>query len=88
MGVTPSGLRDKPRVRQDDVKYLDSFRLLACSRGWGESGPQPITVVDVHAYLLLIEESEVDERLRFLRFVQGMDSVYLDHIAKKAAAKK
>lgn len=45
-----------------------------------------VSIADVWAYLALTEEDNVAERLKFLRIIQGMDSVYLKHAATKQAA--
>lgn len=56
------------------------------SRGFGYGGPLAITVADVWAYLAMIEEDDVAERLKFLRIIQGMDRTFVDHEMKKRAA--
>ena len=86
MGITPSGLTERPAIRQEDLPYLDGYRFLTRSRAFGEYGPLPISMTDVLAYLELVKEDGVDERLRFLRYVQDMDGVYLEHAAKLAEA--
>jgi hypothetical protein len=88
MGITPSGLLNRPVVHRDDTKYLDGYRFLTRSRAHGEAGPLPIAVSEVQAYLMLIEEDRVEERLRFLRYVQEMDGAYLDHAVQVAESRK
>jgi hypothetical protein len=85
MGITPSGLRDRPSLDKGDHTHLDGYRFLTRSRTYSEVGPNPITVSEVRSYLQLVEEDRVEERLKFLRFVQDMDSVYLEHAAAKQA---
>lgn len=82
-GVTPQGLLEKPALRHDVKDYWEGFWILHNSRGVGFSGPNPISVSEVQAYLCLIEEDRMSERLRILRIVQSMDSAYLSHVAKK-----
>lgn len=86
MGITPKGLADRPTLTNDDLPYLEGFRRLDRGRAYGQVGPMPITVVDVQAYLSLIKEEEVGERLRFLNTIQTMDSTYLGHASKKSEA--
>lgn len=84
MGVTPSGLAERPVVHQEDRPYLDGFWALARGRAHGQFGPSPIPVTEVQAYLALVKECGVDERMKFLRLVQKMDTVYLEHAATLA----
>lgn len=84
MGVTPQGLASRPPVMDEDLPYLSGFRALSRCRVQGQYGPRAITMVDIQAYLLLTHEEGVEERLKFLRIVQDMDGVYLDHAANQA----
>lgn len=86
MGIAPRGLADRPALNNNDLPYLDGFRHLGRGRAYGQFGPMPITISDVQAYLSLIKEEEVGERLRFLNVVQAMDSTYLAHASKKSEA--
>lgn len=88
MGITPSGLANRPSITSDDAQYLNGFRHLTHSRAYGQYGPLPITLTDVLSYLHLIDEENVGERLKFLRVIQNMDGVYLEHAAKKAEQSK
>lgn len=49
----------------------------------GYSGPNPIAIADVAAYLSLVNEDSVTERMRTLRLVQMMDTIYLNHVTEK-----
>lgn len=88
MGVTPSGLANRPSITNDDTPYLDGFRHLDRSRVYGQYGPLAITLTDVLSYLQLITEENVEERLKFLRVIQNMDGVYLEHAAQKSELSK
>lgn len=77
MGITPVALLDRPELEAGDLPYLDGFRSLNGSRAYGQFGPMPISIADVHAYLMLVGEDRVEERLRFLSVMQGMDGVFL-----------
>lgn len=85
MGITPSGLLERPDLLNEDLNYLDGYRFLTRSRTYGEAGPNPVAIADVQAYLSIIREDDVEERLKFLRLVQELDQVYLSHSAEKLA---
>lgn len=84
IGVTPSGLKNRPDVQEQDLPYLDSFRLLTRSREYGQSGPQPIRLTEIKAYLDMVGEDRVEERMKLLRIVQEMDHTYLEFAAKQS----
>ena len=88
MGIIPSGLTNRPSTTSDDAQYLDGFRHLTRSRAYSQYGPLAITLTDVLSYLHLIREENVEERLKFLRLIQGMDGVYLEHAAQKSESSK
>lgn len=84
--MTPSGLASRPEVEPDDLRYLDAFRALDRSRAGGHGGPLPLSIQEVHAFLLLVGEGRADERLKFLRMMQRMDDVFLKHAQAKMEA--
>lgn len=85
MGITPAALLDRPGLEAaEDLPYLDGFRALNGSRPYGQFGPMPIPIADVHAYLMLVGEDRVEERLRFLSVMQSMDGVFLKHEAERS----
>lgn len=87
MGITPRGLSERPVVHHEDSEYLDAYRYLTRSRAHGEAGPLPISLCEMHAYLLIVKEQQVDVRLRFVKYIQDLDSVYLDHATKTLEAR-
>jgi len=48
----------------------------------GYSGENPIAVSEIKAYLDIREELNVEERVRVLNLVRGLDCVYLAHGAE------
>jgi len=82
-GVTPQSLRSRPEMLTGSGRYLEAFWTLSRGRGQGLSGPLPIAVSEVLAYLTMIEEYSVSERLRILRLIQSLDGAYLDYAASK-----
>lgn len=86
--MTPSGLSSRPDTEPEDKPYLEGFRALNGSRAGGFAEKPPLQVSEVVAYLHLIGEDRPGERLKFLRVMQLMDGVFLNHEAKKAAAEK
>lgn len=84
LGVIPSGLKNRPDVLEQDLPYMEGFRFLTRSRGYGQAGPHPIKVSEVKAYLDTVGEDSVEERLKLLRIVQDMDHTYLEFAANQS----
>lgn len=84
MGVTPLGLRDRPDLLEKDMPYLESFRFLSRNREYMKAGAQPVRLAEVKAYLDMVGEDRVEERLKLLRIVQDMDKTYLEFAAKQS----
>lgn len=81
------GMPDKPKLKYGDRHYLDAFYHLHYSRDYGSmGGARAIKMAEILAYLDLIGESGRDERPRFMRVIQLLDSVYLKYAAEKAKA--
>ena len=50
---------------------------------WSEVGPQPVMISEVAAYLGIIGIDDPYTKQKYLRLVQAMDRVELQHIARK-----
>lgn len=74
----------EPKLKRFDQAYLDAFFSLSHSRqSAGMGGPSPILVSEILAYLALEGIDSRDERLKYLRIVQLLDSVFLNDAADK-----
>ena len=74
----------RPALRSDCIKYFDAFRYLGASRMWSEVGPQAIQVSEVTAYLKdIVGIKSHRTRQKYLRLVQSMDRVEMQHIQSK-----
>jgi hypothetical protein len=85
-GLTPAPLLSKPKLKPHDHRYLLAYNVLNRSRQWGMSAPQPIQISEAAAYLSLIDV-DAQYRPRYLRLIQDLDGVFLEHAAEKAAQK-
>lgn len=85
-GIKPQALQTKPDLDVRCLKYWEGFWVLSRSRGMistaAAASPAPIPVSEVLAYLNLLYESSVMERIKFLRFMQLMDTEYLTYHAE------
>jgi len=73
----------RPALRYDCIKYMDAFSYLGASRLWSEVGPQPIQVSEVESYLGIAGIEDPYTKMKYLRLVQRMDRVEMQHIARK-----
>lgn len=48
------------------------------------AGPLPVPVSEILAYCLLFQIDNLTERERIFKYVNRLDSVYLDHAAKSS----
>ena len=78
----------RPALRSDCIKYFDAFRYLGASRMWSEVGPHAIQVSEVAAYVGMAGITDPYTKLKYLRLVQAMDRVELEHINRKTVSKR
>lgn len=81
-GITPVALLNRPRLQPKDVPFRDAFYALSNSRPASMGGAGAIPVSEVLAYLQLVGIVSVAARSKYLRLVQAMDQVFLDHMAQ------
>lgn len=67
--------------------YFDAFRFLGASRLWNEVGPQPIPASEMFAYLDGFQIKGMEEREKYLKFIQALDGVELKLFYEKQKAK-
>lgn len=73
-----------PKILKKDESYLDAFQ--ACSRSrqpGGMGGSGPILISEVEAYLRLLGIDSPPERLKYLKVIQNLDSIYLADAAER-----
>lgn len=87
-GVHHPAKTREPALRSDCIPYFDAFRFLGASRKWSQVGPQPIEMKEIMALLVDgLGIDDADERMKYVRLIQGMDRVELNYRAEKAATK-
>lgn len=85
-GEDPSSfpiLNSKPELFRDLVWIWEAYMVLSTSRQNGMSGPQPISISDIHSFMLIQDVNDMEDRELLLHHVQHMDNVFrADHIAR------
>ena len=84
-GVVPAALASRPTLKKEDLPYQGAFLSLHSARTFGMSGPDPIRVTEVLAYLELVGIASPEHRAKYLRLIQTQDAVFLENHAEKAA---
>lgn len=88
-GIQAKPLRERPRLKREDWRYLEAFETVAASRQAGMAGACALTLQDILAYLEIFRVEEPHRRARFTRLIQAMDGAYLEHqAAEQAKAQK
>lgn len=84
----PSGYTSRPRLKEVDAPFIDAFYTLSAARASGMGGVNPIPISEVLAYLTLVGIASAEQRSKYLRLIQRLDSTYLTHMAEKAEQNK
>jgi hypothetical protein len=66
-------------VRQ--YHYYTAYQAVSRSRNVSMAGPLPIPISEILAYFIMFEITNLSERERILKFVNQLDSIYLEHVA-------
>ena len=83
----PAPLANRPKLEPEDQAYVEAFQCLNAARSYNMSGPNPLAVGEMIAYLRDLTAFDLlGQRKRFVRFMQTMDEVLLTHHADKAEA--
>ena len=86
-GVMPAPLANRPKLEPEDQAYVEAFQCLSAARSYNMSGPNPLAVGEMMAYLRGLTAFDLlGQRKRFVRFMQMMDEAVLAHHADKAEA--
>lgn len=78
--MNPKALDSRPEIYPWMGEYVEAFTLLGSKRPSG-FGPSPISLSDIHAYVLMFGCSDL---IQFIRLITDMDSAYLVESDKKA----
>ena len=80
-GVKPGPLLTRPKLKVQDVSYLDFFNTLAGARTMGMSAPNPIQVSEVLALCCLQGIASIEDKSKYLQTTQRLDIAYRAHWA-------
>lgn len=81
-------LQSRPTLTQWVIEYWEAFQILGNSRIPHQGAIGPIPLTEIVAYMDAIYLRDVDERLRMIKMIQSLDSVYTKHVNDKAAHKR
>lgn len=79
----PAPLLSQPELPETTAAALHAFLFLSECRSMSYSAPNPITVSDMMAYIVV---NPICDALRFFSLVRALDRVFLDWHAAKAKA--
>jgi hypothetical protein len=83
-GIVPKALQRRPLAHSDCTKYRDTFRVLTTGRPYNQAGIMPLTVDSIILYVRgALGEDDYTEVQTYIRLMQSMDGVFLEHIRKK-----
>jgi hypothetical protein len=85
-GHVHPALATKPALRRDCLRYYEVYRALSASRIWNQVGPQPFQVSEILALVEATGIYEPDTKLKYLRLVQILDRVAIEHYTTKRAS--
>jgi hypothetical protein len=86
-GVEVQALQNRPSLTQWVLDYWNGFQVLSGSRSIHQGGVGPIPLTEIVAWMEAIYLRDVDERLKTIRMIQSLDSVYVMHVNDKAKRK-
>lgn len=83
-GVTPRGLLNRPRLRDDCLDYVTAYHLAEGSRQQGYGGPQALLLTEISKALDILGVARI-RYLDYTRAIQILDDTYLGHVARQQA---
>ena len=87
-GEIPGPMKNRPRLKNEDVAYYTAFNHLSSARPSGGMGvAAAIPVSEVLAFCELVGIAIREERVKYLDLVQELDQICLEHWAKEASKK-
>lgn len=78
----------QPRLRSQDWRFYVAFNSLSASRPNNGMGVSPIPMSELLSYCQLVGIANFSERSKYLRLVQSLDRVFLEHQSEKLKAQK
>lgn len=87
-GEPVSALDQRPTLGTDLHLYWNAFFVLHRSRPSNGFGWNPISISEIASYLMLVAESDPDERRRYVYFIQELDQEFQKSMNKKAGEKQ
>lgn len=87
-GLEVKALQNRPAITQWVIEYWEAFQTLGNSRIPHQGAVGPIPLTEIVAYMDAIYLRDVDERLRMIKMIQSLDSVYVKHVNERAAHKR
>lgn len=83
-GIVAGPMKNRPRLKAEDVVYYNAFQTCSASRPPGMSGASAIPISEILAYLQLVGIALREERVKYLHLIQELDHIALDHWAEEA----
>lgn len=87
-GVVPDALLKRPGLPAPLVYYIRAFYDISRGRQMTMGGAGPIALSEILAYMQIHEIEGLQERAAFMRLMLRLDTVYLEHQAKKQELRK
>ena len=81
-------LQNRPKLSRWVIEYWEAFQILGNSRIPHQGAIGPIPLTEIVAYMDAIYLRDVDERLRMIKMIQGLDKVYTKHVNDKATRQR
>ena len=82
-GRTPRALQERPTLRPENLGIYQDFVFLQAGRSAGFSGPNPIPVADMAAYLQVFPVEPAERRARWMRLIRRVDSAVLGRLYER-----
>jgi hypothetical protein len=83
-GMEIEALKNRPSLNQWVHEYWEAFHILSGSRMTHQGGIGPVPFSELVAYMQCIGMQDVDDRLKFIKMIQGLDNVYVLYVNEKA----
>jgi hypothetical protein len=88
LGFAPPALANRPHLEPPLRWYLSAFYDLSRGRQLTMGGAGPIAISEMAAYIQIFGMDSLEDRQWFVTIMGQLDSVYLEHQAKKHALEK
>lgn len=82
-GMTPQALEDRPKLEQRFVRLYRDFLLLHSARTAGQTGPNPLPLSELQAFLAMFPIACVDYRESWVRVMKSVDAVVVTKLYER-----